>query len=333
MGCAARAFALAVEVVIPQEQLLKIAALLFDFTKSALIVDLPSNNWCESNGRLSVFSEKRIVVNLDSSNQRASRSLGSLLTGILYVAMIQPSTLQSFPLEAGIQAIKDSVNFTDFEAFYNHLLENLPQNSPETRKRYTSLVVRWLFPDRKLGGLLPRAWQSYQDDQLLLELARVTVLEIEPVIARFVTTVIQSMPVGRKFDSAQARDFITSIYGAYKKDSYDRLLVASRQLGFLARLGNKSWVVASVREPTDALLILLHARLAPTPCIVRLSDLLAEPFWRYLGLRQPDEVRAILHDAHAAGLLARYSTVDQLEQVTTRYTLEEYLSRALRLRS
>ena len=131
--------------------------------------------------------------------------------------MIQPSTLQSFPLEAGIQAIKDSVNFTDFEAFYNHLLENLPQNSPETRKRYTSLVVRWLFPDRKLGGLLPRAWQSYQDDQLLLELARVTVLEIEPVIARFVTTVIQSMPVGRKFDSAQARDFITSIYGAYKK--------------------------------------------------------------------------------------------------------------------
>ncbi len=79
-------------------------------------------------------------------------------------------------------------------------------------------------------------------------------------------------------------------------------------------------------------MILLHARLAPTPRIVRVSDLLAEPFWRYLGLRQPDEVRTILHDADAAGLLARYSTVDQLEQVTTRYTLEEYLGRALRLR-
>ena len=175
--------------------------------------------------------------------------------------MTQPSTLQSFPLEAGIQAIKDSVNFTDFEAFYSHLLESLPQNSPGTRKRYASLVVRWLFPERKLGGILPRAWQAYRDDQLLLELARVTVLEVEPVIARFVTEVIQSMPVGRDFDQAQARDFITSLYGAFKKDSYDRLLVSTRQLGFLERLNNKSWGVAAVLPPTDALLILLHARL------------------------------------------------------------------------
>ena len=247
--------------------------------------------------------------------------------------MTQPSTLQSFPLEAGIQAIKDSVNFTDFEAFYRHLLESLPQNSPGTRKRYASLVVRWLFPDRKLGGILPLAWQTYGDDQLLLELARVTVLEVEPVIARFVTEVIQSMPVGQDFDPAQARDFITGVYGAFKKNSYNRLLVSTRQLGFLERLNNMSWIVAAVPPPADALLILLHARLAPTPRIVRLSDLLAEPFWRYLGLRQPDEVRAILHDAHAAGLLARYSTVDQLEQVTTRYTLDEYLGRALRLRA
>jgi hypothetical protein len=247
--------------------------------------------------------------------------------------MTQPSTLQSFPLEAGIQAIKDSVNFTDFEAFYSHLLENLPQNSPGTRKRYASLVVRWLFPDRKLGGILPRAWQTYRDDRLLLELARVTVLEVEPVIARFVTEVVQSMSVGEDFDQAQARDFITSIFGAFKQDSYKRLLFSTKHLGFLERMSSNDWIVAAVPLPADALLILLHARLAPTPRIVRLSDVLAEPFWRYLGLRQPDEVRAILHDAHAAGLLARYSTVDQLEQVTTRYTLDEYLGRALRLRA
>lgn len=247
--------------------------------------------------------------------------------------MTQPSTLQDFPLEAGVQAIKDSVNFTDFEAFYRYLLDSLPQNSPETRRRYASLVVRWLFPERKLGGILPRAWQVYRDDQLLLELARVTVLEVEPVIAQFVTEVVQSLPVGQDFDRAQARDFITSLYGAFKQNSYKRLLFSTKHLGFLERFGSSSWIVAAVQPPADALLILLHARLAPTPRIVRVSDLLAEPFWRYLGLRQPDDVRAILHDAHAAGLLARYSTVDQLEQVTTRYTLEEYLGRALRLRS
>jgi hypothetical protein len=247
--------------------------------------------------------------------------------------MTRPSTLQSFPLEAGIQAIKDSVNFTDFETFYGHLLANLPQNSPGTRRRYASLIVRWLFPERKLGGLLPSTWQAYHDAQLLLELARVTVLEVEPVIARFVTEIIQPISIGDDFDPAQARDFITHIFGAFKQDSYDRLLVSTRQLGFLEKLSRYGWGIAAVPLPTDALLILLHARLAPTPRIVRVSDLLAEPFWRYLGLRQPDEVRAILHEAHTAGLLARYSTVDQLEQVTTRYTTAEYLGRTLRLRS
>jgi hypothetical protein len=244
--------------------------------------------------------------------------------------MTQVSTLQSFPLDAGIQAIKDSLEFTDFDRFYEHLLDSLPQNSPVTRRRYASLVVRWLFPERHLGGFLPHVWDVYRDEQLLRELTRVTVLEVEPVIARFVREVLQPISPGTRFDPVMARDFVTSLYGAFKGDSYDRLLVTTRQLGFIERSGH-GWLVSAIPRPSDALLILLHARLAPMPQIVRVADLLNEPFWQYLGLRQPDEVRAILHDAHAAGLLARYSTVDQLEQITTRYTLDEYLGRALRL--
>jgi hypothetical protein len=245
--------------------------------------------------------------------------------------MTQPSTLQDFPLAAAIQAVKDSLQFTDFDAFYRHMEDNLPQNSPETRRRYASLVTRWFFPDRALDSLPARAWRAYGDDHLLLELTRVTVQDAEPVIARFVTEVLQPLPPGENFDATIARDFITSMYGAYKQNSYTRLLTTTRHLGFLERRGY-GWAVAPVSPPRDALLILFHARLAPTPRIVRLADLLVDPFWRYLGLRHPDEVRAILHDAHAAGLLARYSIVDQLEQVTTRYTFDEYLERAVRLR-
>jgi hypothetical protein len=244
--------------------------------------------------------------------------------------MTQVSTLQDFPLDAGIQAVKDSLEFTDFDAFYEHLVDSLPQNSPVTRRRYASLVVRWLFPEHHLGGLFPRVWEAYRDEQLLRQLTRVTVLEVEPVVARFVLEVLRPLPPGARFDPIMARDFVTSLYGAYKKNSYDRLLVTTRKLGFIERGGN-GWIVSAIPRPSDALLVLLHARLAPVPQIVRVADLLNEPFWQYLGLRQPDEVRAILHDAHAAGLLARYSTVDQLEQITTRYTLDEYLGRALRL--
>ena len=84
-------------------------------------------------------------------------------------------------------------------------------------------------------------------------------------------------------------------------------------------------------EPADALLVLLHARLAPTPRIVRLSELLNKTWWRLLGLREPDAVRRILREASAAGLIARYAVVDELEQVTTRYPAAEYLTQGRRL--
>ena len=97
--------------------------------------------------------------------------------------MTQPSTLQNFPLEAGIQAIKDSVHFTDFEAFYSHLWRVCRR----IRLGRANATRHWscggCSQTGSSGGILPRAWQTYRDDQLLLELARVTVLEVEPVIA------------------------------------------------------------------------------------------------------------------------------------------------------
>ena len=240
-----------------------------------------------------------------------------------------PSTLQDFPYAAGIQAIQESLAFTDFDAFYQHLLHGLPQNSPVTRRRYASLVVRWFFPERRLGGLLPRAWAAYHDESLLLELVRVTTLETEPVIAGFVTNVILASPPGQAFDLAAARDYVVATYGTYKENSYKRLLLTARQLGFLARHGNE-WLVPWIPTPANGLLILLHARLAPTPRIVRISELLAAPFWRYLGYRSAEDVRSTLRTAQAAGLIARYSVVDELEQVTTCHSCDDYLRHAMR---
>jgi hypothetical protein len=242
----------------------------------------------------------------------------------------QLSTLQDFPYAEGLQAVKDSLRFEDFASFYPEMVNRLPQNSPVTRKRYANLVTRWFFPERRLGGLLPTVWRTYGDDQLLREVARVTTLEIEPVIAHFVTDVILPLPPGTPFSRELTRNYVTATYGAFKENSYKRLQISVAALGYLR--GSKStWSVAALPPPADALLILLHARLAPTPRIVRLADLLVAPLWRYLGLRSDDDVRHILRDAAAAGLLARYTTVDQLEQITTRYTYTDYLNQRLRL--
>lgn len=241
-----------------------------------------------------------------------------------------PSTLQSFPYAAGVQAIKECQEFGTFDEFYQHLVENLPQNSPQTRKRFASLIVRWFFPDRALDGLLPRTWATYHDEQLLADLMRVTTLEVEPVLGRFVVDVVLPFEPGVQFPAELARDYIIGTYHEYKKDSYDRLLVAMRSLGYLSRLRGE-WIVNAIPTPADALLILLHTRLAPTPRIVRISDLLEQSLIKFLGFRDPEDVRQVLRAASTAGLLARYSVVDQLEQVTTRLSADEYFAARTRL--
>jgi hypothetical protein len=242
----------------------------------------------------------------------------------------ETSTLQDFPLQASIQAVKVSVDFESYEEFYHYLLEHLPQNSPQTRQRYAELVGRRYFPGLSLDNLLPHVWRAYQDERILVDLMRVYALEAEPVIARFVMDKVWPLSVGQVFDLTAARAFVQETYGTFKKKSYERLLLTVRHLGFLGRYDGEL-VTEQVPMPADALLILMHDRLAPTPRIVRLNEILKADWWRYLGIKQADDVRHVLRRAEATGLISRYAAVDELEQVTTRFALDEYITQAKRL--
>lgn len=241
-----------------------------------------------------------------------------------------PYTLQDFLWRTSIQAVKASIDFESYEDFYRYMLDHLPQNSPETRQRYANLVGKRYFPRLSLDNLLPQVWRAYRDEQILVDLMRVTALEAESVIARFVLDEVWPLAVGQVFDVTVARAFIEGIYGAFKKQSYKRLLLTVRHLGFLGRY-NDGWVVQEISTPADALLILLHDRLAPTPRIVRLNEILDTTWWRFLGLKTPDTVRHILRQAEAVGLISRYAMVDELEQVTTRFSRDDYIAQARRL--
>ena len=90
-------------------------------------------------------------------------------------------------------------------------------------------------------------------------------------------------------------------------------------------------MVRPIPLPDNAFLIALHARLAPTPRIVRISDILNVEFWKLMGIRDEFTVRSILQDANVKGIIAKYTVVDQLKQITTRYSYDEYLTKAFRL--
>lgn len=245
-------------------------------------------------------------------------------------SLSKPPTLQSVAWETGLEAIKESINFPDFDAFRTYLFENLRQNSDEVRKRYSSLILLRLFPEKSLQGINPKVWRVYQDEKILEDIARLTTLEVEPVIATFVLEHILALPPGAIIEKAVLRDYISSVFGSYKRDSNNRLRQALIHMGFVSVVSD-GLMVQPISLPDNAFMIALHARLAPTPQIVRLADILSAPFWKLLGIRDGTTVRAILRDANAKGFIAKYATIDQLEQITTRYSFDEYLAQKLSL--
>jgi hypothetical protein len=240
------------------------------------------------------------------------------------------STLQDFPWAASIAAIKASERCESYDDFYRSMLEQLPQNSPETRRRYAELIQRRFFSDRSLDALLPAAWRAYHDDHILTDLMRVTALEAEPVVAQFVLNHLLIQAPGSLLETIAIKPFVQGIYGEFKAKSAERLVLTCQRLGFLGRYNGRVLVEHLTPSP-NALLILLHDRLAATPRIVRMSEILGSQWWRFMGFREPDAVRQILRDAESAGAVARYTKVDELEQITTRYSRNEYLSQAIRL--
>ena len=104
----------------------------------------------------------------------------------------------------------------------------------------------------------------------------------------------------------------------------ERLKSNLMRLGFLSRARGKPDRLTPVTPTKTGFLILLHYLFAADgPRTIELRRLFANPFWKYLGFKSEDAVRRVLREADAAGLLGKYVVADQLEQITTRMTLDE----------
>ena len=100
------------------------------------------------------------------------------------------------------------------------------------------------------------------------------------------------------------------------------------KLGFLVRSRGVGDRLASVVPAKTAFLVLVHHLFAPDgPRTVELARLLADPFWKHLGIKSEDAVRAMLREADRVRWIGKYVVADQLEQLTTCYSLPELLGK------
>ena len=241
-----------------------------------------------------------------------------------------PNMIQEIPWPQALQAVKDSTDFSDFAAFRAHLEASLPYNSAYTRVRYTSTILKYFFPGESLNNLPRLAWIAYRDDQILEDLMRYQLLSQEPILSQFVLKHCAPLSPGSTIDKSVLEAFIQEVDPKGREKMTQRLGKTLRRIGFMMYERQQS-IVAQLTPTKTSFLLLVHHFFAPTPRIVPLAEILAHPFWRYLGFRDAETVRRILHEASAKELIAGYATVDQLEQITTRYTLDAWLEQALRL--
>jgi hypothetical protein len=229
----------------------------------------------------------------------------------------------------GVQAVKLSSEFSDFKAFRQELEQTLHYNSSYVRLRRTRDVLKWFFPSHSLDNLLTKTWTFYHNDIYLQELMRYQYLTTEPAVAEFVTQYLLPLSPGKILTNDYFKDFLLKKYNVVRIDPLNALRGACRDMGFLYS-DNKKLVVCLVPMPKTSLLILTHYLLAPQPTTITVKELLSNPFWKYLGIREADDVRKVFREADANGFIAKYIVADQLEQLTTRYSLDELIQRRIK---
>jgi hypothetical protein len=229
-------------------------------------------------------------------------------------------------------AIKEATNCESLEALKERLIQVLGQNSAETRLRNARFIIRWFFPDG-IDGIARKTWSAYGDDRILLDVLRYLYLLQEPVMGKCVTDCLFPIELGMRVPASEFDRFLASYYSApATKKTTQRLKTNLIKLGILEVGRGRDHLLVQLVPTKTALLILTHSIFAPAgPRTVELKRLLADPYWKYLGFKSEDAVRTVFREADAAGILGKYVVADQLEQITTRWGLDELLSNKPRM--
>jgi hypothetical protein len=259
-----------------------------------------------------------LVVNLNSKNLELSAHLG----------MNTKAYIGRLLLEDTVQAVKMSVKFSDFESFRQELEMSIHFNSSCVRKKRTSNIVKWFFPTHSLDNLLSKLWAFYKDENILHEALKYQFLVSQPLVAKFVVNYILPLTPGHKIDIDRFRQFLLDEYGALEPYLLNNLSLNCKDLGFLVGAKNRL-IVCQLPPPRTSLLILIHYLFAKDIRTIAIKDIIQNPFWQYLGIRDTENLRRIISEADAESIISKYVVADELEQITTRYSFNEFIQKKI----
>ena len=225
-----------------------------------------------------------------------------------------------------------SEKFEDIGEFQHYIREHLPQNSLSTRDRYAQTVVRWFYPDG-LKGLTAKVWRHYQDPGLAEEILRYRYLCAETMAGALVADALFPIGENAAIPDSYIVQFIRERFGSAVPDkTTERLKANLRKLGFLSSGKERRDLLRPIAPSATAFLILLHFLFSQgQPGGVEFRVIASESFWKYLGFKSEDRLRAILREALDRGLIAKYVVADRIESISLRYSFSEFVEGRMRL--
>ena len=270
-----------------------------------------------------------VISRVSTSDESSPSALNS--AGLKHSPRVSKA-LQDVLLSEALLAVKLSVDCDSLEKLQAQLITHFGQNSQETRVRYSQSVLRWFFADG-ISGLVSHVWTAYQDEEIEKDILRYLYLTAEPVMGGCVADALYPLEEGMLIPPNYFDRYLHERLGGEPSPKIrGRLKTNLMRLGFLMRARGKLDQLTPVIPTKTAFLILFHHLFAPSgQRTVEIRHLFTNPFWKYLGLKSEDAVRAVLREADVAGLIGKYVVADQLEQVTTCLTLDEILARKIRL--
>lgn len=199
-------------------------------------------------------------------------------------------------------------------------------NSEETRARYgRALVTRFSRLEHQILDGLIDIINSKLEFSITEKVWRVLFCQIEPIVAQIYKELIWPREPGSTIDRNEIMSYIETAFEQESTELNRRIVDCLRQAGFITSQNKESFYIVGFGDLKDALIISTHLLYARKPRTLKILDVKASHYWKYLGYRKFEHVRFDFRSAESKGLLMRYATVDHLEQITTRYHWSEIL--------
>ena len=241
-------------------------------------------------------------------------------------------TISDLHFPEAIFAVKESTECRDLKELQDSPGFPSGAEQPGNQTAVCPFLIRW-FLQTVWTGSHERRGSHIRTSKILTDILRYLYLAHEPVMGACMAECLFPIELGMRVPASLFDRFLTSHYGGQQtKKTTQRLKSNLMRLGVLERTPGEDDRLVALNPTKTSLLLLTHYIFASAePRTIELRNLLANPFWKYLGLKGEDEVRAIFREADAAGCIGKYVVADQLEQVTTCLTLDAFLSKKVRL--